>query len=560
MKSVYRTLSDSDRGLLPLLAQVWGVAHEDLEPAELVTELNSAMRDAGRAERVWLGLDEAQRGALQHLLASGGRMPAGMYTRIHGDIRQSGAAQLAEFAQQPASPAEALFYRGLIAQAFEQSGTGPRPVIYVPDDLIDVLPTHVAIPAGAAQDLFPALQALPAPAELQPADSAVVDDMTTLLAWLQLHDALLQDDELAPPARAALMPHLLTPGEARLDFLFALGVAAELVSVAQGRATLGRDEARAWLALGRTAQLRRLAQHWRRSETLRDLWQVPGLAPEGDSMAGYDAAQARNAILGFIADLAPVDDWWSPQELVATVREADADFQRPGGDYDSWYIRDARGEYLRGFGSWEQVEGALIAWVIQGPLHWLGMVDLAPGAARLTAWGRAFLELGAWPELVEARDEIEVGLDGSLRVPRRFSRLDRFQIARFTSWGQAGDPYVFHLDGVGIDQAERQGITAGHIQAFLQRVSGERPLPPGVARLLQNWLQGPVAQVTLERQVILRADSAEALREIYETPALRRYLGAQLGPRAVVVRAGQWQELRRALGEAGIQVDLRRLE
>ena len=66
--------------------------------------------------------------------------------------------------------------------------------------------------------------------------------------------------------------------------------------------------------------------------------------------------------------------------------------------------------------------------------------------------------------------------------------------------------------------------------------------------------------MTLERQVILRADSAEALREIYETPALRRYLGAQLGPRAVVVRAGQWPELRRALGEAGIQVDVRRLE
>ena len=145
-------------------------------------------------------------------------------------------------------------------------------------------------------------------------------------------------------------------------------------------------------------------------------------------------------------------------------------------------------------------------------------------------------------------------------MPRRFSRLDRFQIARFTSWGQAGDPYIYRLDGAGISQAERQGINASHISAFLHRVSGERQLPPGVARLLQNWLEGPAARVTLEQQVVLRADSAEALTEIFETPALRRFLGAQLGPMAVLVRAEQWPELRTALGEAGIQVELRNLD
>ena len=57
------------------------------------------MRDPERAERVWLALGDEQRGALQHLLGSGGHMPASMYTRIHGDIRLSGAAQSAEFAQ-----------------------------------------------------------------------------------------------------------------------------------------------------------------------------------------------------------------------------------------------------------------------------------------------------------------------------------------------------------------------------------------------------------------------------------------------------------------------------
>jgi len=145
-------------------------------------------------------------------------------------------------------------------------------------------------------------------------------------------------------------------------------------------------------------------------------------------------------------------------------------------------------------------------------------------------------------------------------VPRRFSRLDRFQIARFTSWSQAGDPYVYRLDGAGMEQAARQGISAAQIGAFLQRVCGERPLPPGILRLLQNWQAGPAARVTLEQQVLLRADSEAALTTIFETPALRRFLGARLGPQAVLVRAEQWPQLRQALGEAGMQVLLRNLD
>lgn len=558
MKSLLRTLGDSERHLLPLLAQVWNVAHEGLEPEEVVAGLHSAMRDAERAERVWTTLDEGQRGALQHLLASGGHMPAGMFTRVHGAIRHSGAGRIAEIAQQPATPAEALFYRGLIAMAFEQADTGPRQVVYVPDELIDVLPTQPVAQQIDEGDV--GVAALPAVEHQRAADTSIVDDLTTLLAWLQLHGAALQDGDLAESVCEALGPHLLEPDAGRLRFLFGAGLAAGLIAAAAGRAEINRDEARRWLAAGRSAQLRQLARAWGESQTLRDLWQAPGIAPETDGLGGHDPALARGAILTLVAQLTPLDDWWALADFVAAVKAGDPDFQRPGGDYDSWYIRDARGEYLRGFESWDQVEGALIRHIVQGPLHWLGMVDLAAGAARLTAWGRAFLELGAWPELVEASDDIEVGLDGALRVPRRFSRLDRFQIARFTTWSQADDPYVYLLDGAGIDRAARQGINAAQIQAFLHRVSGERPLPPEVARLLQNWLEGPVARVTLERQVLLRADSAEALTAIFETPALRRHLGARLGPTALLVRPEQWPQLRAALGEAGIQVELRHLE
>ncbi len=112
------------------------------------------------------------------------------------------------------------------------------------------------------------------------------------------------------------------------------------------------------------------------------------------------------------------------------------------------------------------------------------------------------------------------------------------------------------LDALGIQRAAEQGINTGHIASFLSRALGDAPIPGPVARLLENWKAGPSAAVSLERLLVLRTTAPETLDRIYDTPALRRYLGARLGPMAVVVRADQWEALRSALGEQGIQVEV----
>mgnify|MGYP005845268011 FL=1 len=50
--------------------------------------------------------------------------------------------------------------------------------------------------------------------------------------------------------------------------------------------------------------------------------------------------------------------------------------------------------------------------------------------------------------------------------------------------------------------------------------------------------------------------SAEALDAVLEVPAIRRYLGARLGPEAVVVRPGQAAALQDALAEFGLLADI----
>jgi hypothetical protein len=202
------------------------------------------------------------------------------------------------------------------------------------------------------------------------------------------------------------------------------------------------------------------------------------------------------------------------------------------------------------------VEGALLEFYLSGPMHWLGMVDLAEDAARMTAYGRAFISDEQWPQPNIPVDKIIVQDDGTMLISRRVPLIDRFQAMRFTAWDAAGDgsPYTFKLNADGIKRATTQGIGNDNIIAFLSRVLEGKPLPQTITKLLEAWQSGPTSNATIERLMVLRTTSTETMDFIVNTPALRRYLGSRLGDMATVVRADQWEDLRDALGEQGIDV------
>jgi hypothetical protein len=560
MRNIARTLADSDPGLLPILAKIWDVDVRNLPTSEIIDKLSKAMLEPDRAEKIWDMLDEDQIGALKAVLGSGGKMPANMFTRLFGEIRQMGAAQIEREKPHlnPNNSAEALFYRGLIAQAFEQAGPGARPMIYVPDDLAEVLPKNKTSYDNAETtpaQTDHAIEPIDDVQNVRQADTSIVDDMATLLAYLQLNGAIIEGETFVQADRESLLSHFLNRDETRLAFMVGLGITADLIEVETGKAATKRAEVRRWLAGTRAAQIRQLADSWRSSATFRDLWHVPGLHPEPTGWP-YDPLVARTAVLNFLNEIVPEQDWWGLEDFIEEVKATEPDFQRPGGDYSSWYIRNDKGDYLEGFESWDAVEGALLEYYITGPMHWLGLVDLGEDAARMTAYGRAFAGVIPWPNPPEPEGKITVQDDAILLVPRRVTRIDRFQVARFTTWIAAGDPYTYRLDSQGIARAAQQGINTGHISAFITRALGDKPLPPKIAQLLENWKAGPTAQVTMERLIVLRTTAPETLNLLLETPALRRYLGAQLGPMAVVVRADQWEALRGALGEHGIEAEL----
>jgi hypothetical protein len=563
MPTILRTLREADPVLLPVMAQAWGVEIDSVDNTEAMETISKAMTDPSRAEMVWDSLDERQRVALQTLIGLGSKMPENKFERLFGEIRLMGTAQIEREKplQSPISPAEALYYRGLICKGFENAETGSRAIIFVPDDLLKILPTH-----KTSYDNLDDEDAIEDHLEIEPlgevtnvrtADTSLVDDMTTLLAYLQLHNPLLDGHFLGKTDGDNFMPFLLSQSRERLGFLMGLALSADLVELQGGHAFPKRAEARRWLAATRSEQVRTLAETWRDSTLYVDLMHVPGLHPEMEAgaMHQYSPVVARGAMLELMTHLLPKGDWWSVGDFIELVREDNADFQRPNGDFDSWYIRNDAGEYLTGLESWDAVEGALLEHTIVGPLHWLGLVDLADEAARFTAYGRAFLQHGSWPNPPEPQDKIEVKPDGTILVSRKISRIDRFQIARFASWVSAGQTYTYRLNAESIQRAAVQGINVGHITAFLSKALGDTLIPQPVTTLLEKWKSGATATVTLEQVIIIRTTAQETMDAIWEAPATRRYLGARLGPMAAVVRPDQWSALRDALGEQGIQVE-----
>ncbi|MBI5959195.1 MAG: helicase-associated domain-containing protein [Chloroflexi bacterium] len=563
MRTLLVTLLDHDSGLLEIIARRWDADLESLDKRAAAETLAAAMLDPERAAREWSRLNDSERGALQTVLGTPEhKMTEVQFSRLFGVIRQMGPGRRDREKPHlnPASITETLYYRGLIALVFDQSKTGMQPFVYVPPDLAAVLPTHETgfDLSTEPEEITPAWdeQEEITPEAVKQATTAIVDDLTSLLAYLQVFRVPAETTALYQTIQKGMAGYWLGEHQAAAVALLT-GVAGSM-GIAATEGDIYKPipaQARRWLEDTRPKQVRILAEAWRNSTLFNDLWHTPGLKLEETGWRN-DPLLARQTVLTFL-EMVPPAAWWPLDELIEQVYDEEPDFQRPAGDYDSWYIRDAAtNEYLRGFEHWDRVDGAVLRFILTGPMHWLGLVDLGDSGTlcRLTVYGRALCGKAEWPAPAEDRATLTIDADGTIRAPRTLSRYERFQLARITDWVSAGDPYVYRLTATSLQRAAGQDIQADAMLAFLRRTGGGS-LPESVQRMLSQWERTSSADLWLSRAVILRANSPDALQAIIETPELRRYLGATLGPTAVIVRAGQENDLMAALQQRGILVE-----
>jgi hypothetical protein len=313
------------------------------------------------------------------------------------------------------------------------------------------------------------------------------------------------------------------------------------------------DLTRHFLELPRSKALAHLVRAWTHSPDFNELSLLPGLVLEGEWH--NDPLRARYAILDLLVSI-PTNTWWSLQAFVADIKQSQPDFQRPAGDYDSWYIRSRSStEHMRGFEHWDEVDGALIRYMITGPLHWLGVLDLAasapdasPAAFRFSRWAEALLA-GAPPEGMDEEDEnFLISSDARIRVPRLVPRSARYQLARFSQWESENEQaYHYRLIPASLERARDQGLRVVHLLTLLRRYA--LAVPPSLVSALERW-QEHGSEAHIDRVTVLRLKNPEMLQALRSSRAAR-FLGEPLGPATVIVYEGAWEKVLAILAEMG---------
>ncbi len=511
MTTLQTSLRNCSPAMLRALAEVNGVELASNQASQMVEQLAATLADPEHLRASLAACTPAAQQALAALLREGGRSPRPAFERRCGAIRPAGPARLERERPylQPANATEELWYRGLLYPTMVETTDGLMEFLHTPPDLAALLP-----PPPPVEALFPPAPLAAAPLNQPPVDLAL-HELCTLLALVQAGQIALRDGadlgswqstSLYELQRASLQPPTdpawLTGDGPGSPPALALALAAELGWLRAGgrgrRLALAAAPVHAWLELPRAAQRAALLAAWSGSTAWNDLCRTPALSCEQTGSWGNDPVGTRQRLQPLLARLQP-GAVYDLAELAAAIKALAPDFQRPDGNYDTWYIRQ-RGApaFLRGFEHWELVEGALLHFVLSGPLHWLGAVALSAAEAgspaangiSLSAAGQAWLT-GAPPPQEQEQEPalVTVQPDFTLLVPAGAALLDRFRVARFTTWqGATWDAgqltFSYRISQTGLQRAAQQGIDAARVLAFLQARAAE--LPANVARALER--------------------------------------------------------------------------
>lgn len=530
MPDLAHTLQDRDLGFLRIVAEAWGLdlIAPDVHSAQ--KQVITAICDPGLLQEGIESLPPETRGALAALQRSGGKIPWPEFTRSFGAVREMGPAKRDRERPHlhPVSPAEVLWYRALLGRGFFDTPTGPLEFAYLPDDLVEQLPpvqTEGSRPPGipAQVDGY---------AHIQPADDRILDQACTLLAALRLGRLTATES---------------IPSNVLQDLLRAAGLLDD-------HNVPLPEPTRLFLEASRGEALAQLFNTWRQSKDFNELRLLPGLICEGQWR--NDPLTTRTTLLNFVQQV-PAETWWDLEEFVSAIHQLQPDYQRSGGDYDSWFIRqESSGQFLRGFEHWDDIDGSLIRFLICGPLHWLGVTDLGsateqanPAAFRFSKFAPALLSDGVPDGLRMEEGKLRLFSDGRVSAPRLTPRAVRYQVARFCSWEepQAGE-FRYRITPTSLERARKQGLRSSHLLSLLRRYAAAPPVP-SLVRAIERWDELG-AQATFEQLIVLRVKSPDILAALRKSRAAR-FLGEPLGPTAVIVQPGAREKVAQVLIELG---------
>ncbi|HJQ13697.1 MAG TPA: hypothetical protein VJ830_03030, partial [Anaerolineales bacterium] len=328
MPDLFDSLLKQDIGHLRVVAELWGLELKSTEADEARGELSVSLLEPDLFAEVIDSLSPEADAAITDLVNSGGRIPWPTFTRRYGEIREAGAGKRdrEKLYLTPVSATEILYYRGLLARAFFDTKKGPQEFAYLPDDLLSLLDhdeTEEQESAEETESVEPLGRAASPGEKGQeiPTNDLILDDATTLLAALRLG---------------------IEPPETKIPVNVIQGL-LQSANLIKG-ITPQPEPLKTFLESTRSEALAMLQNAWVESDSFNELYLMPTIICEGE---WKNHPQEVREFLLHLLDAIPEGKWWSINAFVRDIKQKYADFQRPAGDYDSWFIkRLSDGQYL----------------------------------------------------------------------------------------------------------------------------------------------------------------------------------------------------------------------
>ena len=536
MPSLKKMLQSYDLDLIERIGSTWGAELANLDQASAVEALLKTMTDDSLLTEILESLPQSAREAWENVTRNTQKITWAQFSRKYGEVREFGPAKREREAPErhPATIAETLWYRGLIGRAFMNLPPEPREFVFVPDELCPV--------KGSDSTLIPAsLQSMGAePEKVFPADSRLLDHAT---------------DWLAARRKGADLPVFVWQNWPENErFITELAKASKLVDQNLEPAP---DALADFFQKGRNEILLQWIEIWNRSTRYNDLKALPGLVFEGNWK--NDPAKPRTLLIEILQTLT-IGEWYSLADLTASIKIHQPDFQRPSGDYDSWFIRSAEsGDYLRGFTHWDEVDGAVIKHIMTGTLHWLGMVDLGlvnkNTCFRLTNLFSAYSKKTQPPMAAGMKTAVQISPDLSFTIPILSSRTLRYQIARFCELQSASaNETTYQITSASMSTAQQNGLKPLQLVQLLERQL-KKPLPRSLKLLAEKWEKTGRA-VLFEKQLLLRTQNPEILSDLQNDTHTARFIIEILSPTTAVINPTGMKVIKKSLLEQGLLAEV----
>lgn len=541
MRTLRESLEDTPTALLREMARFWKVP--EAERAGRPRLIAGLLEEMSRAEAVReaLGrLEEAEREVLRTLLEAGGRVRAAILTHLYGPLRPPG---MAPRDPEALNPTERLHRRGFLFRTLAAWEDYAGPTFFIPPELLALLPAVPRPRPAERLRVLPSEEVRPTPADLR-----LHRDLACLLALFRREDYGPPEEDVWPAEVGELLRKTLSPAtEAYAAFAFHLARQARLLSADREGLLRPTAEGLEWLRLPPASRAQVLFQAWCDLTT----WDEVSAIPELERLGPADPSVPRRKVLQALSSL-EAGRWYTLSGWLRYIESESPDFLRPEGSPGRLRLRSGQ-PLPTGPAAWKEIEGRYLRFLVEGPLYWLGMLDLGQGAGkeealRLNALGKALLHPEAgWPHL----EEEPVAAEGTFEVwvPLEASPYIVFLLEEYAERVRRDALSLYRLTRPALHHALERGAELERLLEALERY-GRGELPQNVAYTLREWASA-YGKLRLRRPLLLTTAEAALLEELLADPEVRAACKERLSPTAVEVPGEHAAVLLEALGRRG---------